>query len=326
MPDVDLSGLPGIGDIPDPLRVLMAVGLAGILIILRFDAERFNAAEYNDVDKWGNKPSLLAAPRVVHARDRRHPRDPVDPPEPDQRPLPRPRRPAERRHAGPRLRRDRDRDRDRHRPLPLPHGAAATGGAVPGQRSSTRSRRRSSTRRCSGACCSASCSTAGLQPNLANLIQALVYALATRLGAPGRPWYMLVTAARDRPRRRLAGRDHGRHRGRIPRPLDHAGRDLPHDRPLRPAEGQGHRERGGRTAAGDAQGLARARLRRGVPRPVARRPSPRTGVSSSRGRRSRSTSTCRSASRCARTATSSSMRGPRRADRGHASRPSSARC
>ena len=36
--------------------------------------------------------------------------------------------------------------------------------------------------------------TAGLQPNLANLIQALVYALATRLGAPGRPWYMLVTA------------------------------------------------------------------------------------------------------------------------------------
>ena len=168
--------------------------------------------------------------------------------------------------------------------------------------------------------------TAGLQPNLANLIQALVYALATRLGAPGRPWYMLVTAARDRPRRRLADRDHGRHRRRVPGPLDHAGRDLPHDRPRRHPEGQGHRERGGRPAAGDAQGLAGARFRRGVPRPVARRPSPRTGMSSSRGRRSRSTSTCRSASRCARTATSSSTRGPRRADRGPASRPSSARC
>jgi hypothetical protein len=35
---------------------------------------------------------------------------------------------------------------------------------------------------------------AGIDPTLANVIQALVYALATRLGAPGRPWYMLVTA------------------------------------------------------------------------------------------------------------------------------------
>ena len=34
----------------------------------------------------------------------------------------------------------------------------------------------------------------GLDANLANLIQAIIYALATRLGAPGRPWYMLVTA------------------------------------------------------------------------------------------------------------------------------------
>jgi hypothetical protein len=35
---------------------------------------------------------------------------------------------------------------------------------------------------------------AGLDANLANVSQALLYALATRLGAPGRPWYMLVTA------------------------------------------------------------------------------------------------------------------------------------
>jgi hypothetical protein len=33
-----------------------------------------------------------------------------------------------------------------------------------------------------------------MEPNLANLTQALVYGLATRLGAPGRPWYMLVAA------------------------------------------------------------------------------------------------------------------------------------
>jgi hypothetical protein len=34
----------------------------------------------------------------------------------------------------------------------------------------------------------------GLNPSLANLIQALLYALATRLGAPGRDRYMLVLA------------------------------------------------------------------------------------------------------------------------------------
>ena len=33
-----------------------------------------------------------------------------------------------------------------------------------------------------------------MDANLANLTQAIIYALATRLGAPGRPWYMLVTA------------------------------------------------------------------------------------------------------------------------------------
>ena len=44
------------------------------------------------------------------------------------------------------------------------------------------------------------------EPNLANLIQALLYALATRLGAPGRPWYMLAVDDRDRPRQRLADR------------------------------------------------------------------------------------------------------------------------
>jgi len=34
----------------------------------------------------------------------------------------------------------------------------------------------------------------GADPTLANLLQAILYALATRLGAPGRPFYMLLTA------------------------------------------------------------------------------------------------------------------------------------
>ena len=58
MPDVDLPGLSEISHVPDPLRVLMVLGLAGLLVLLRFDAERFSAAEYDDVDRWGNKPSL----------------------------------------------------------------------------------------------------------------------------------------------------------------------------------------------------------------------------------------------------------------------------
>ena len=28
-------------------------------MILRFDAERFNAAEYDDIDRWGRTPSLV---------------------------------------------------------------------------------------------------------------------------------------------------------------------------------------------------------------------------------------------------------------------------
>ena len=63
--DLPIPDLPGIDDVPDPLRVLMALGLAGLLVILRFDAERFNAAEYDDIDRWGRKPSLAAAPRLV---------------------------------------------------------------------------------------------------------------------------------------------------------------------------------------------------------------------------------------------------------------------
>ena len=59
MPKLDISGLPGLGDIPEPLRILTALGLTLFLVLLRFDAERFNAAEYDDIDRWGNPPSLL---------------------------------------------------------------------------------------------------------------------------------------------------------------------------------------------------------------------------------------------------------------------------
>ena len=59
MPTIDTSSLPGISALPDFLRALMALGLTLFLVIHRFDAERFNAAEYDDVDPWGNPPSLF---------------------------------------------------------------------------------------------------------------------------------------------------------------------------------------------------------------------------------------------------------------------------
>ena len=70
MPEFDLLGLPGIDEIPDALRVLMAVGLPGLLVLLRFDAERFNAAEYNDIDRWGRRPSLMRRLAWYAAGDR----------------------------------------------------------------------------------------------------------------------------------------------------------------------------------------------------------------------------------------------------------------
>jgi membrane protease YdiL (CAAX protease family) len=193
MPDVDLSGMPGIGDIPDLLRVLMAVGLAGILIILRFDAERFNAAEYNDVDKWGNKPSLLRRLAWytlgiggILAILWIHPRPSTD------------------LYLG-------LGDRLGAVMLGLAYGAIGTAIAIGIALYRYRTVRLPPVASYPGAILNAIATaffdeavfrgllfgfllTAGLQPNLANLIQALVYALATRLGAPGRPWYMLVTA------------------------------------------------------------------------------------------------------------------------------------
>ena len=58
MPDLSLPVMPPISDVPDVLRILIAIGLTGLLVMLRFDAERFYAAEYDDVDPWGRKPLL----------------------------------------------------------------------------------------------------------------------------------------------------------------------------------------------------------------------------------------------------------------------------
>ena len=156
----------------------------------------------------------------------------------------------------------------------------------------------------------------GLEPNVANLIQALIYALATRLGAPGRPWYMLITALAIG----LAGGWLTGITGGIGAaflgPCDHARGDLPDDGPRRDPEGEGHRGRGGRPAAGHAQGLAGARVGRGHAGPLARAACAGGRHDRRATARLRSTSTSRSASRSARTATSWSTRVPRRAGRG----------
>ena len=86
---------------------------------------------------------------------------------------------------------------------------ATTGSAsrTPGRtraRCSTRPPPRSSTRSRSAARCSACCSSAGVDPTLANFIQAIVYTLTTRLGAPGPRPLPARPDARDRARRRLA--------------------------------------------------------------------------------------------------------------------------
>jgi hypothetical protein len=50
--------IPGIDHVPEPLRVMMALGIGLFLVLLRFDAERFGAAEYDDADRWGVRPKL----------------------------------------------------------------------------------------------------------------------------------------------------------------------------------------------------------------------------------------------------------------------------
>jgi membrane protease YdiL (CAAX protease family) len=193
MPDLALPGLPDISFVPDPLRILIAIGLTGLLVILRFDAERFNAAEYDDVDRWGHPPSLfrrlawytlgigmLLLVLVIH--------------------------PAPQRDLylglGERL---------GAVILGLAYGAIGTAIAIGIAMYRYHRVRYPPARSYPGAVLNAIATAfvdealfrglvfgflvlTGMDANLANLAQALLYALSTRLGASGRPWYMLVTA------------------------------------------------------------------------------------------------------------------------------------
>src|SRR3972149_9980181 len=43
----------------EELRAAVAVALAAFLLILRLDAERLGAAEYDEPDDWGRRPPFL---------------------------------------------------------------------------------------------------------------------------------------------------------------------------------------------------------------------------------------------------------------------------
>jgi membrane protease YdiL (CAAX protease family) len=182
----------GLSHVPQPLLVMVSLGLTMLLVLLRFDAERFGAAEYDDLDRWGRPPSLarriawyalgiggIAIVLVVH-------------PKPSDLFL----------GLGDRL------------------GALILGGAF-GAVGATAAVglamyryglvRLPDTTLYPGAVVNALATAFvdeavfrglvfgflvvwGADPTLSNLLQAVLYALATRLGAPGRPVYMLITA------------------------------------------------------------------------------------------------------------------------------------
>jgi hypothetical protein len=188
--------LPDLGElidkVPDELRLLIVLGLTLLLVILRFDAERFNAAEYDDIDRWGRPPSLLrrlawyllglGGVFAVAWID----------PDPQ---------------ANLFLTLG---DRVGTVVLGLAYGAIGVGIAVgialvrygyvrfppvasyPVKFVNAIATAFLDEAVFRGIVFGLLISTT-MNPNLANLVQALLYALATRLGAPGRPWYMLVS-------------------------------------------------------------------------------------------------------------------------------------
>jgi membrane protease YdiL (CAAX protease family) len=195
MPDLpDPFGLlPSLPDIPDQILVLMALGLTGLLVLLRLDAERFNAAEYDDADRWGNPPSLwrrlawytLGIGGILVIL-KLHPD------------------PAGQLFLG-------LGDRLGAVILGLTYGAIGTAIALGIAYYRYHYLRFPPVRSYPGAVVNAIATAfideavfrglvfgflivVGMDPTLANVTQALLYGLATRLGAKGRPWYMLVTA------------------------------------------------------------------------------------------------------------------------------------
>ncbi len=187
------ANLPLVADVPHPLLVLITVGLTGLLVILRFDAERFGAAEYDEADRWGNPPSLMrrlawyalgiGGILVILAI---HPNPSGD------------------LFLG-------LGDRLGAVILGLTAGAVGTAIALGIAFYRYRYLRFPPVDSYPGAMINALATAfvdeavfrglvfgfmvvVGMDPTLANIIQALLYALATRLGAPGRPLYMLGTA------------------------------------------------------------------------------------------------------------------------------------
>ena len=292
----------------------------------RHSAVRLGALQRRRVRRrrpLGTQALARPSARLVHARARADLRRAPDPPGPGQRPVPEPRRPPRRDHPRARLRCDRHRHRDGHRLLPvsLP--------ALPGPQALSRR-----------------------DPQLDR------DGLPRRGGVPGAPVRLpahdadepdarqpdagdhlrprhaprgarpaLVHArdgARDRPCRRLADRRDGRHRRRVPGPRDHARRDL-HHAPGMPACRRRRAPRTRRSSAGTGRPRAGGCSARATRRGTAEH-ADRGAPARSRGRRSRCTSTSRSASRCARTATSSCTRVVRRGDRPRAWTPSPTPC
>lgn len=192
MPEINLPDLPSIDAVPEILRILIAVGLLLLLVILRLDAERFSAAEYSDIDRWGRKPSIvrrfawyILGVLGILAVLQIHPRADSE------------------LYLG-------LGDRLGAVILGLAYGAVGAAIAISIALLRYHRVRFPPLMQYPASIINAIATafvdeavfrgllfgfliTVGIDPNLANVTQALIYALATRLGAPGRPWYMLLS-------------------------------------------------------------------------------------------------------------------------------------
>ena len=216
------------------LRILFGLGLTVLLVLLRLDAYRFGAAEYDDESNsggWRGAGRRLAwygdrrrpgAGHLVRLPDAGHDAPPQHRHEP--------RRDA---HPGPRLRRHRDAASRslyawlRYRRLRWPeyrHYPGAAANAI-------------GTAFIDEACFRGAILgitlALGWPTDLAIAFQAVLYGITTRLGAPGRSRGMLLIALGTGVVGWLPDGLDGRHRGLVRGPLDHPLRDLRHDRPRR---------------------------------------------------------------------------------------------
>ncbi len=180
-------------ELPEPLGALIALGLVLLLIMLRLDAERFGAAEYDEAARDGHLPSFrrrmawyVLGIGLVLAILFVHPQPDVD------------------LFLG---------TGDRLAALlgGLGYAIIGAGQAVAFAWLRYRHLRLPDVASYPGALVNAIATafideaayrgalfgillTAGVNPGVANLVQAIAYALSTRLGAPGRDRYMLVLA------------------------------------------------------------------------------------------------------------------------------------